>query len=482
MFEKLSSLTTGGLKKISSFLSAQFIGALVALIIITPFAAWVGGWFTGPSSYRIYFVGDLKQHGVLESWWGIKSSLNDEQIDDVRVEMVSVDASPDDAEKVSKAIVDKDDGILVIGHFSSTASSRALNQYMLANPPIPVILPIESNPDLDVRDNSRAYSPLLRLVPTDDLQAEEAANFAEETGAQRIWVIEDTQINPKYTQYVAAQFIKMIQDRYDEKRYLADCEERARFVSYDCATVKKWVSSHYHARVVLRTNLLAPPPLEVVNSLDIDFVFFVGQEENCLLVTSELSDFFKKAAKKPVLLAAKGCERRLDKLPNAKIEGTYTINHVPPSDFYNRDYAGRPGKEAGLILKQIFDRVRQSRSSINGVFDMGLSSAFRYILKWHRAPDVRLALASEMQKSIEGTAFSIDPGAADKYDLRFKKDGRVLGKKFFVWQLMKSGDKLEFVDSRETASWKKSTDSKKTGDERKADLKKAVRGDRVVMQ
>jgi len=105
---------------------------------------------------------------------------------------------------------------------------------MLADPPIPVILPIESNPDLDVRDNSRTYSPLIRLVPTDDLQAEEAVNFVEEFGAKRIWVIEDTQLNPKYTQYIAAEFIKLIQDRYDRKRYLANCEERARSVSYDC--------------------------------------------------------------------------------------------------------------------------------------------------------------------------------------------------------------------------------------------------------
>lgn len=454
MLQKLSSLVRGSLQKFFAFFSNQFLGTLIALMVIGPLAAWVGGWFTGPNSYRIYFVGDLKQNGVLDSWWGIKDALSDEQIDGVKVEMVSVDASPDDAEKVSKIIVGKEDTILVVGHFSSTASSRALNQYMLADPPIPVILPIESNPDLDVRDNSRTYSPLIRLVPTDDLQAEEAVNFVEEFGAKRIWVIEDTQLNPKYTQYIAAEFIKLIQDRYDRKRYLANCEERARSVSYDCTTTKKWASNHFRAEVVLRTNLLNPPPLNLVQSLDIDFVFFAGQEENCLLATSELANFFKDLPKKPNLLAAKGCERRLDKFPNSKIEGTYTINYVPPSDFYDPAYPSRPGKEAGLILKQIFDRVRQSRSSIKGIVDTGLPSAFRYIFKWRSASDVRLALASEMQKSIEKTAFLIDPTAANRYDLKFKKDGRVIGKNFFVWQLINSGDKLQFVDYRKTSAMK----------------------------
>jgi hypothetical protein len=479
MFKHILSMATAGLHKLLHVFSNQFISSLTALVVVAPFAAWIGGWFTGPSSYKIYFVGDSKQAGVLESWRGIKSSLSDEQIDDIRVETIQVDAAPDDAEEVSKTIVGKDDTLLVIGHFSSTASSHALNHYMLADPPIPVILPIESNPALDVRDSSRAYAPLFRLVPTDDLQAEEAANFAEETGAKRIWVIEDTETNPIYTQYVAAQFIRLIQDKYDEKSYLVDyCEERGNLAN-DCDTVRKWASDHYHARVVLRTTLLAPPSREVVKSLNIDFVFFVGQEENCLLIANELGDFFKETDKKPTLLAAKGCEKRLDKLSNAKIERTYTINHVSASDFYDRGYAGRPGKEAGLILKDIFDRVRQSRSSLSEVFDKGFFSAVRFIFKWHRAPDVRLALASEMERSIEKTTFSIDSGASEKYDLRFKKNGQVMGKKFFVWRLEKSGDELKFVDLKKTPDGKKAVGSKNADDERKADLQKTGRRTRV---
>lgn len=135
MFKNILSVATGALNKVLHVFSSQFVSTLTALVVIAPFAAWIGGWFTGPSSYKIYFVGDNKQAGVLDSWQGIKSSLSDEQIDDIRVEMIQVDATPDDAEEVSKTIVNKDDTLMVIGHFSSTASSHALNHYMLADPP-----------------------------------------------------------------------------------------------------------------------------------------------------------------------------------------------------------------------------------------------------------------------------------------------------------------------------------------------------------
>ncbi|MGD9542048.1 hypothetical protein [Methylocystis sp.] len=306
MLNNILSKAKVALKNFCHFLSNEFLSALATIVIIAPIAIWIGSWITGPSSYKIYFVGDVKQAGVLDSWHGIKSSIDGEQIDDVRVEMVQVNADPNDAEAVSKRIIGMDDTILVIGHFNSTASSHALNHYMLANPPIPVILPIESNPNLVVRDSSRAYSPLFRLAPTDDLQAEAAANFAEETGAKRIWVIVDTEINPIYTQYVAAQFVKLIQENFDQKHYLVDyCKERAGSLANDCDTVSKWASDNFHARVVLKTNMINPPMIDDVKSLNIDFVFFVGQEENCLLIANELDNYFAYTKTKPTLLVAK---------------------------------------------------------------------------------------------------------------------------------------------------------------------------------
>ncbi|MGD9542214.1 hypothetical protein, partial [Methylocystis sp.] len=176
---------------------------------------------------------------------------------------------------------------------------------------------------------------------------------------------------------------------------------------------------------------------------------------------------------------AKGCEKRLDKLSNARIKGTYALNYVSASDFYDREYVGRPGKEAGLILKEIFERVRQSRSSFSDALDQGLSNAVKFIFKWRRAPDVRYALASEMERSIEQTAFSIDQGTVDRYNLTFTKNGQVLGKRFLVWRLEKSGDELKFVDLKQAPDGKKVVGSKSADDERKADLQKTGRGTRV---
>ena len=225
--------------------------------------------------------------------------------------------------------------------------------------------------------------------------------------------------------------------------------------------------------------MITPPVKEDVKSANIDFVFFVGQEENCLLIANELDNYFAYTKTKPTLLVAKGCEKRLDKLSNTRIEGTYTLNHVSASDFYDREYVGRPGKEAGLILKEIFERVRQSRSSLSGAFDQGFLNAVKFIFKLRRAPDVRYALASEMERSIEKTAFSIDPGTVDKYDLTFKKNGQVIEKKFLVWRLKKSNEGLKFVDLKKTPDGKKAIGLNDADDERKADLQKTGRGTRV---
>jgi len=478
MFKNISSKSKNLFSKIHEFVSSHFVIPLIALLFITPILASAASWFIGPSSYKVYFVGDFNLQFVRASWNAIQSVFVDQRIDNISVELVKVDAGLPESAAVSRMIASQDDTIFVVGHFSSTASSHALYNYMLADPPIPVILPVESNPELGIRDSSRAYAPVFRLVPTDKIQAESAADFAEEAGAKRIWVIEDTRSNPLYTGYVSSQFIRLIQDKYGEKDYLVSCE-RNKDSRSGCATTEERTSGSFHARVVLRTDVLSPPSLDIIKVLDVDFVFFVGHEENCILVADTVHDIFTKLNRHMSFLAARGCELYLTKKSNVITAEAYMTHHVSSSFFFSPDYSGRPGKEAGLILKQIFAGVRQSRMSWNSIYEMGLLKAARLLLNWHRASDVRLALASEMEKSVERTAFAIEGVPGERYELTFRKNGDVIGKNLYVWRLRKPGEDARQADLQKTGAGRsfrdiqnanggrKFEDLQKFGDERK---------------
>ena len=52
MLKKVSSIAAVAFQNFFHFISNQFVSALVTVVIIAPFAIWIGSWITGPSSYK----------------------------------------------------------------------------------------------------------------------------------------------------------------------------------------------------------------------------------------------------------------------------------------------------------------------------------------------------------------------------------------------------------------------------------------------
>lgn len=122
----------------------------------------------------------------------------------VTTEKMTDYGDPDRASSNADSLQRRSDVLMIVGPGSSTAAQRALPHYLQANPPIPVILTMETNPalyTLPARDEDRV-PPVFRLFPTDDNQAKVAANFIANQQAKSVWVVEDTS-NPTYSQYLA---------------------------------------------------------------------------------------------------------------------------------------------------------------------------------------------------------------------------------------------------------------------------------------
>ncbi|PWB91904.1 hypothetical protein C5688_02530 [Methylocystis sp. MitZ-2018] len=82
-----------------------------------------------------------------------------------------------------------------------------------------------------------------------------------------------------------------------------------------------------------------------------------------------------------------------------------------------------------------------------------------------------------MERSIEKTAF---PGATNKHDLKFRKNGEVIGKDYIIWRLDKSDGEAKFVDFKPER--KNSIASTTTNSERKVEFQKAGQRTKIVSQ
>ena len=102
-----------------------------------------------------------------------------------RVEVAAFDdrADPAEAYNVANLIVDDPRIVAVIGHYSSDCSERAARVY--ARAPLAMISPASTNPDItraQLRPGWPGARVVFRLVPTDDVQGDFAAQFIDGEG------------------------------------------------------------------------------------------------------------------------------------------------------------------------------------------------------------------------------------------------------------------------------------------------------------
>jgi hypothetical protein len=188
-----------GVLLITAFLSSTVIASLIER-------------YVRPDYYTVYFVGDFDNDDVRKIWDGFEKERGELEIDKIKVEIKKKHAKEADADSISKQLAEEHDTLMVIGHLYSTPTKAALPNYLKADPPIPVILALESNPDLLPPTTSDHLQPVFRLSPTDEGQAAKAAEFAVKHGAKAIWVVED-ESNPIYSHYLAEEFIKQAMRR-----------------------------------------------------------------------------------------------------------------------------------------------------------------------------------------------------------------------------------------------------------------------------
>jgi hypothetical protein len=124
-------------------------GLLLSAVLLTSFINRLIDYSMGPSAYFVYLVGDFSDKNRQQLRVDFeKERKPDLKIDGIEIHFVTLEAKEKDAEKFSQKLANKPDTLLVIGHLSTTASANALPNYLNANPPVPVILALETNPEL----------------------------------------------------------------------------------------------------------------------------------------------------------------------------------------------------------------------------------------------------------------------------------------------------------------------------------------------
>jgi branched-chain amino acid transport system substrate-binding protein len=299
---------------------------------------------------------------------------------------------------------------MVVGHLYSTPTKSALPNYLNADPPIPVILPFESSPDLlPPRIPEDIYYPVFRLSPTDDKQAEKAADFVANHGAKAVWVVEDA-LNNVYSNYLAREFISQVHRLKSSK-------------------------------VLLWTTHQEIPSADAVKALGIDWVFFAGHWSNALILIRQMNAIWEgQRQKPPILLSDWGADQALIDQGSTDVERVYLTHPMRASVFNEAGYAFW-GDLAYRLLKQL---IQDADGRFNELAREkgGPGYYLRWVANFHNVADARNALHALMEEAVTlERTFDLDE---QRYT--FRRDGTGIETPFHVWQVQKVNGENKFMD------------------------------------
>jgi branched-chain amino acid transport system substrate-binding protein len=353
------------------------IGGAVAAVVTLVIGARVSNFFGGPDAYKIYVAGKLDSGDELKELF---DAIPDEPKEDltidtkpIKIEKQDDKGDPHYAEQIAGDISRKDDALLVVGHVFSTSTKAALPYYLGgprqgADPPIPVILTTETNPDLlPPKVSDGLCPPAMRLSPTDDEQARTAAIFGSSL-ASNFWVVADVD-NAVYSQYLTSQFISQ---------------------------VNKQKKQH----VVLSSTDQSVPPLDALKALKIDGVFFAGEWSDALILIRQINTF-KSAGAFPrgpaVILSDAAVDKSLLDNGGSDVNGVFLTHQLTAAEYQDasKGYAkyGHDAYNLAARMIQQADKEFAKRRQSHG----WLSYWFKFALKMHRASDARAVLDEVIQ-------------------------------------------------------------------------------------
>ncbi len=388
-------------KKIVSFLKKwillPLLGALISAVVIGRLIDWV----VGPNSYKVYIVGNISEpetKEIADAFIGVGELP---KINRIPVEVKEVDDSgdPDIAERISLHLASLSDTLLVVGHLESTPTQKALPAYLqIADPPIPVILTTETNPNLlPPKSVVGGYYPVFRLSPTDTDQAEKAASFMLSKPAAVIWVVEDTS-NPVYSRYLAREFVRQVHKNPSAKVLL-------------------W-STNYNI-----------PPAYAISELGINWVFFAGEWQDALVLIRQLKTM-PQTRKVNILLTDWCVDTRLLQEGGTDVENVYLTHALTPT-VYNQGRYTVFGKDASQIVRRLLLDGDQHFDQFAGA-DGRNGYWLRRVLGLRRVGDARWAIARVM----ESAALLKQPFTlADGVQATFGGDSNRTDASFQVWQI-----------------------------------------------
>jgi ABC-type branched-subunit amino acid transport system substrate-binding protein len=387
-------------------------GAILAFVI----GARVTSFFAGPDYYKVYVVGKLGSDDELEKLF--------KAIPEGPVPNLTIDTKPvmiekrDDkgdahqAEQIAQEIAGKKDTLMIVGHALSTQTKVALPYYLGgapkgAEPPIPVILTTETNPELlpsQVPDGS--CPPALRLSPTDNMQAAKAASFVVSSRANNFWVVADTN-NSIYSQYLTRQFISQLNGP--------------------------------NKRVVLSSTNQAMPSFDVLKALKIDGVFFAGGWADALILIRQVraltaAGAFPSATGGPMVLLSDGAvDQALLQQGEKDVNDVFLTHPMTAKEYTDGGYTQYGGDAYNLVRlwikeadKEFIERRRQQSWFLYWV---------KLALKMHRVTDARAVLDEVVQEYVT------DPnGPNSQTDCKYqrKANGKESTSGFHVWRIQDS--------------------------------------------
>ena len=366
---------------------------------------------SGPTAYRIIIAGDfnLSQAAVELRDELQECSLKVSSLDGRPVEIIHQDHIAGNAQLTAETLAARSDTLMVVGHFTSTATSKALPVYLGQAAPIPVLLTTETNPNLTKFDGE-ATPPVLRLWPTDEKQAEDAADYAAEKGTT-FWIVEDASTNPVYSQYLAREFATNVLTKKGNK-------------------------------VVLRSDNRALPSPEALRHYDIDAVFFPGGWQDALVLIHAINSVWpENSEERPKIFLTDGSadyNQRLIDLGGAEIDGVFVTHPAPPDHYMRKEIqsnvAGQTCARINRLLAKTVERIPEQKAELPRLFSH------------HSMNYARRALADAMLSRGGGKGSGTDSGPASDLERGSDTPKHAKCNSFYLWKAKQENGGIIFKD------------------------------------
>jgi ABC-type branched-subunit amino acid transport system substrate-binding protein len=380
---------------LKSTVLSPLIGSLIGIVIISRLT----GIFTGPDNYVIYFVGPLGGDTSLLKMENTFRAAPAHSLNGVPVKFEELDDSGDPAiaHSIAAQLAKRNNTLLVVGHVLSSTTKEALPIYMNANPPIPVILTTETNPQIlpSSTDPDQEY-PVFRLSPTDDDQAKCAFEFARKQHGTKFWVVEDAG-NAVYSRYLAEKFLEEAQNN--------------------------------RTAVLLFSSIMNLPSAQTVDHLGTEWVFLAGDWRSALTLIRETRASGMSGKVRFILSDSSATQELLDN-GGPEVEGVYLMHQLKASVFRSNNQGyGVYASYALEIIDRLLKKADQRFSELARQ-EVGAAYLMRKLLQVHRVSDARAVLDKCMIRSMT-SPYRLSNGEV----FRFRKEGTREDARFNVWRI-----------------------------------------------